>query len=65
MAIQPAWRPMTSQTMTRSCASAVVCSRSMASVAIWTAVWNPKLTSVEPMSLSIVFGTPDEGDALF
>ena len=52
---------MTSQTMTRSCASAVVCSRSMASVAIWTAVWKPKLTSVAFTSLSMVFGTPTRG----
>ena len=30
----------------------------MASVATWTAVWKPTVTSVPPMSLSIVFGTP-------
>ena len=35
-AIQPAWRPMTSQTITRSWDSAVECRRSMASVAIET-----------------------------
>src|SRR5437763_225625 len=44
--------------MTRSCDSAVVCRRSMASVAICTAVWNPKVTSVADRSLSIVLGTP-------
>ena len=33
----------------------------MASVAIWTAVLNPKVTSVPSMSLSIVFGTPTIG----
>ena len=33
-AIQPVWRPITSTTMTRLCDSAVVCSRSIASVAI-------------------------------
>ena len=38
VAIQPACRPITSTTMTRSWLSAVVCSRSMASVAICTAV---------------------------
>ena len=42
-AIQPVWRPMTSTTMTRLCDSAVVCSRSIASVAIVTAVSNPKV----------------------
>ena len=30
----------------------------MASVAICTAVWNPKVTSVADRSLSIVLGTP-------
>ena len=33
----------------------------MASVAICTAVWNPNVTSVPTMSLSIVFGTPTIG----
>ena len=42
-AIHPASRPMTSTSMTRSCASAVSLSRSMASVAIPTAVSNPKV----------------------
>ena len=37
-AIQPASRPMTSQMITRSCDSAVECRRSIASVAICTAV---------------------------
>ena len=43
MAIQPAWRPMTSQTITRSCDSAVEWRRSMASVAIESAVSNPNV----------------------
>ena len=60
-AIQPAWRPMTSTTMTRLCDSAVVCRRSMASVAICTAVWKPNVKSVPARSLSIVFGTPTTG----
>ena len=42
-AIQPACRPMTSQTITRSCDSAVECRRSIASVAIETAVSNPNV----------------------
>ena len=33
----------------------------MASVAIWTAVWKPKVTSVPTMSLSMVLGTPTIG----
>src|SRR5580704_1125938 len=44
--------------MTRLCASAVVCTRSIASVAIFTAVSKPKVKSVPERSLSIVFGTP-------
>ena len=58
VAIQPAWRPITSTTITRSWLSAVVCRRSIASVAICTAVWNPNVKSVAERSLSIVFGTP-------
>src|SRR5438105_593778 len=58
VAIQPAFRPITSQTMTRLCASAVECRRSTASVAIATAVSNPNVRSVPERSLSIVFGTP-------
>ena len=61
VAIHPLWRPMTSTTITRSWLSAVVCSRSIASVAIWTAVLNPNVTSVPSMSLSIVLGTPTIG----
>ncbi len=57
-AIQPAWRPMTSTMITRLWDSAVVCSRSIASVAICTAVWKPNVKSVAARSLSIVFGTP-------
>src|SRR6185437_2909568 len=60
-AIQPASRPITSHTMTRLWASAVVCSRSMASVAMLTAVSNPKQTSVPFRSLSMVLGTPTPG----
>ena len=58
VAMWPAWRPITSTTMTRSCDSAVVCRRSIASIAICTAVSNPKVSSVPDRSLSIVFGTP-------
>ena len=57
VAIQPCVRPISSTSMIRLCASAVVVSRSSASVAICTAVWNPNVTSVAAMSLSIVFGT--------
>ena len=60
-AIQPAWRPMTSTMITRLCDSAVVCRRSIASVAICTAVWKPNVKSVPARSLSIVFGTPTTG----
>ena len=42
-AIQPVCRPITSTTITRLCDSAVVCSRSIASVAIETAVSKPKV----------------------
>ena len=42
-AIQPTWRPMTSATMQRLCDSPVVRRRSMASVAIWTAVSKPNV----------------------
>ena len=42
-AIQPVCRPITSTTMTRLCDSAVVCSRSIASVQIATAVSKPKV----------------------
>ncbi len=41
IAIHPAWRPMTSTTITRLWLSAVLCKRSTASVATPTAVWNP------------------------
>ncbi len=43
VAIQPTCRPITSTTMTRLCDSAVLCSRSMASVAMDTAVSKPKV----------------------
>ena len=42
-AIHPACRPITSTTRTRMCDSAVVWSRSMASVAMPTAVSKPKV----------------------
>src|SRR5438132_4712168 len=58
VAIQPACRPITSQTITRLCDSAVECSRSMASVAICTAVLKPKVRSVPERSLSMVLGIP-------
>ena len=57
-AIQPAWRPITSTTSTRWWDSAVVCSRSIASIAMLTAVSKPKVKSVRVRSLSIVLGTP-------
>ncbi len=60
-AIQPVWRPISSTTITRWCDSAVVFSRSRASVATETAVSKPKVTSVQAMSLSMVFGTPTTG----
>ena len=60
-AIQPAWRPISSTTITRSWLSAVECSRSIASVAIDTAVSKPKVASVPWTSLSIVLGTPTTG----
>ena len=62
-AIQPACRPMTSTIITRLCDSAVVCSLSMASIAIWTAVSKPNVMSVPARSLSIVFGTPITGSS--
>ena len=43
MAIQPACRPITSTISARWWLSAVVCSRSMASVAMFTAVSNPNV----------------------
>ena len=58
VAMWPAWRPMTSTTITRWWDSAVVWSRSMASTAICTAVSKPKVSSVPDRSLSMVFGTP-------
>lgn len=60
-AIQPALRPITSTTITRSCDWAVECRRSSASVTTCTAVSNPKVRSVPTMSLSIVLGTPTTG----
>src|SRR6185312_11476076 len=57
-AMNPASRPITSITITRSCDSAVVCSLSIASSAVLTAVSNPKVVIVPLTSLSIVFGTP-------
>jgi hypothetical protein len=47
--------------MMRWCDSAVVCSRSIASVANATAVSNPNVIVVSAMSLSIVLGTPTMG----
>ena len=57
-AIHPAFRPMTSHTITRWWLIAVEWSRSRASVAVATAVRKPKVTSVPSTSLSIVLGTP-------
>ena len=47
--------------MIRLCDAAVVCRRSIASVAICTAVSKPKVKSVPMTSLSIVLGTPIVG----
>ena len=55
---QPALLPMISMTMQRPWLAAVVWMRSMTSVAMSTAVWKPKVTSVPQMSLSIVLGRP-------
>ena len=60
-AIQPAWRPMTSSTITRRWLSAVLARRSSASTATATADWKPKVLSVPGRSLSIVLGTPTTG----
>ncbi len=57
-AMCPVSRPITSTTITRSWASAVVWSRSIAALQMCTAVSNPKVISVDAMSLSIVLGTP-------
>ena len=63
-AIQPQSRPMTSRTRMRWWLSAVVWSLSSASVAVLTALLNPKVTSVASRSLSIVFGHADHAHAL-
>ena len=61
-AIQPAWRPMTSTTRMRWWLSAVVCRRSIGVGGDRArAVSKPKVMSVPPRSLSIVFGTPITG----
>lgn len=60
-AIHPAWRPITSTTIMRWCALAVVSRRSRDSDTIATALLKPKVTSVAPRSLSMVFGTPTTG----
>ena len=56
--MKPACRPITSSTSTRSWLSAVVCSLSIASIAVFTAVSKPKVVTVPLTSLSIVLGTP-------
>src|SRR5215213_4001481 len=58
-AIHPACRPISSTTSARWCDSAVVCSRSMASMAMLTAVSKPKVKSVPERSLSIVLDLLD------
>ena len=55
---QPALLPISSTTMQRLWLPAVVCTRSMTSVAMSTAEWKPKVTSVPQMSLSMVLGRP-------
>src|SRR5215469_8677543 len=57
-ATHPVSRPMTSTTMTRWCADAVVCRRSRPSTTIPTAVSKPMQKSVADRSLSMVLGTP-------
>ena len=57
-AMKPACRPITSMTITRSWLSAVVCSLSIASSAVLTAVSKPNVVTVPLTSLSMVFGTP-------
>ena len=51
--------------MMRSCDSAVVCSRSIASVATVTAVSKPNVACVHERSLSMVLGTPTIGMPFF
>ena len=46
-AMNPASRPITSSTITRSWLSAVVCSLSIASIAVFTAVSKPKVVIVQ------------------
>src|SRR5947207_2771506 len=60
-AIQPALRPIVSITMMRRCDSAVVRSRSTASMTMLIAVSKPKVKSVADRSLSMVLGTPTMG----
>ena len=55
---QPALLPMSSMTMQRPWLAAVVWMRSITSVAMSTAVWKPKVTSVPQISLSMVLGKP-------
>ena len=62
-AIQPAWRPITSTTSARWCDSAVVCSRSMASMAMLTAVSKPKVKSVRGEIVVDRLGHADDVDA--
>ena len=57
-AIQPAYLPITSNTIILWCVSPVVWSLSNASAATETAVLYPNVISVQATSLSIVFGTP-------
>ena len=54
---QPVLCPISSTINTRLCDAAVVCIQSMVFVAISTADWKPKLTSVPTRSLSIVLGS--------
>ena len=54
---------MTSTTITRLCDSAVVCRRSIASVAICTAVWKPNVKSVPGEVVVDRLGHADDVDA--
>jgi hypothetical protein len=61
----PAYRPITSTTITRRCDSAVKCRRSMHSVANFTALSKPNVVIVHSRSLSIVFRHADNAQPLF
>ena len=63
-AIQPAWRPITSSTITRSWLAAVVCSRSRASVAQDTALKKPNVKAVARQVVVDRLRHADDGNAV-